>query len=50
MDFRVEFYVSENGASPVRQFLDELKNSDGSGCTIGRRESDNEKDQLRSVP
>lgn len=28
MDFSVEFYVSENGASPVRQFLDELKASD----------------------
>jgi phage-related protein len=28
MDFSVEFYVSENGASPVRQFLDELKTSD----------------------
>ncbi len=28
MDFSVEFYESENGASPVRQFLDELKVSD----------------------
>ena len=28
MDFSVEFYESENGASPVRQFLDELKTSD----------------------
>jgi phage-related protein len=28
MDFSVEFYVSENGASPLRQFLDELKASD----------------------
>jgi phage-related protein len=28
MDFSVEFYVSENGTSPVRQFLDELKASD----------------------
>ena len=28
MDFRVEFYESENGASPVRQFLDEMKVSD----------------------
>ncbi|MFA4917557.1 MAG: type II toxin-antitoxin system RelE/ParE family toxin [Syntrophales bacterium] len=28
MDFRVEFYESGNGASPVRQFLDELKVSD----------------------
>jgi phage-related protein len=28
MDFSVEFYVSENGSSPVRQFLDELKVSD----------------------
>ena len=28
MDFSVEFYESENGASPVRQFLDELKASD----------------------
>ena len=28
MDFRVEFYKSESGASPVRQFLDELMASD----------------------
>jgi len=28
MDFSVEFYESENGTSPVRQFLDELKTSD----------------------
>ncbi len=28
MDYSVEFYESENGASPVRQFLDELKVSD----------------------
>ena len=28
MDFSVEFYESESGASPVRQFLDELKASD----------------------
>ena len=28
MDFSVEFYESENGASPVHQFLDELKVSD----------------------
>lgn len=28
MDFSVEFYESENGGSPVRQFLDELKASD----------------------
>jgi hypothetical protein len=28
MDFSVEFYESENGTSPVRQFLDELKASD----------------------
>jgi len=28
MDFSVEFYESENGASPVRQFLDDLKASD----------------------
>jgi len=28
MDFSVEFYESENGASPVRLFLDELKVSD----------------------
>ena len=28
MDFSVEFYESENGASPVRQFLDKLKASD----------------------
>jgi len=28
MDFSVEFYESENGASPVCQFLDKLKASD----------------------
>lgn len=28
MDFSVEFYESENGASPVREFLEELKASD----------------------
>jgi phage-related protein len=28
MDFSVELYESESGASPVRQFLDELKASD----------------------
>ena len=28
MDFSVEFYESESGASPVRQFLNELKASD----------------------
>jgi len=28
MNFSVEFYETENGASPVRQFLDELKLSD----------------------
>lgn len=28
MDFSVEFYESESGVSPVRQFLDELKASD----------------------
>ena len=28
MDFSVEFYESEGGTSPVRQFLDELKASD----------------------
>lgn len=28
MDYSVEFYESENGAAPVRQFLDELKVSD----------------------
>ncbi|MCX6672712.1 MAG: type II toxin-antitoxin system RelE/ParE family toxin [Methanothrix sp.] len=28
MDFRVELYESENGACPVRQFLDELKSHD----------------------
>jgi phage-related protein len=28
MDFSVEFYETENGTSPVRQFLDELKSSD----------------------
>ncbi len=28
MDFSVEFYESESGTSPVRQFLDELKISD----------------------
>ena len=28
MDFRVEFYESENGICPVRQFLDDLKTSD----------------------
>lgn len=28
MDFSVEFYESENGVSPVRQFMEELKASD----------------------
>lgn len=28
MDFTIEFYEFENGTSPVRQFLDELKASD----------------------
>jgi phage-related protein len=28
MEFSIEFYETENGASPVRQFLDELKASD----------------------
>jgi phage-related protein len=28
VDFSVEFYESESGTSPVRQFLDELKASD----------------------
>ena len=28
MQFRLEFYESENGTSPVRNFLDELKASD----------------------
>lgn len=28
MDFSVEFYESDNGICPVRQFLDELKASD----------------------
>src|ERR1700674_2567680 len=28
MDFTVEFYVSVSGRSPVREFLDELKQSD----------------------
>jgi phage-related protein len=28
MDFIVEFYESEKGYCPVREFLDELKNSD----------------------
>ena len=28
MDFSVEFYESENGICPVRQFLDDLKTSD----------------------
>jgi len=28
MDFSVEFYESENGASPVRAFLERLKSSD----------------------
>ena len=28
MDFSVEFYESEKGVSPVRQFLDELKAND----------------------
>lgn len=28
MDYSVEFYESETGAAPVRQFLDELKVSD----------------------
>jgi phage-related protein len=28
MEFSIEFYETENGTSPVRQFLDELKASD----------------------
>jgi phage-related protein len=28
MDFSIELYKSENGTSPVRQFLDALKSSD----------------------
>lgn len=28
MDFSVEFYESENGASPVQTFLERLKSSD----------------------
>lgn len=28
MEFTVEFYVNENGQCPVREFLDELKQSD----------------------
>ncbi len=28
MDFTVEFYETETGACPVREFLDELKHSD----------------------
>ncbi len=28
MDFTVEFYETETGVSPVREFLDELKNTD----------------------
>lgn len=28
MDFTVEFYVTESGACPVREFLDDLKESD----------------------
>jgi len=28
MDFKVEFYESANGATPVREFLDRLKESD----------------------
>jgi hypothetical protein len=28
MDFTVEFYVTEAGKYPVRDFLDELKTSD----------------------
>ena len=28
MEFSVEFYVNANGRSPVREFLDELKQSD----------------------
>ena len=28
MEFKVEFYVSASGRSPVREFLDELKQSD----------------------
>ena len=28
MEFSVEFYETENGVSPVRQFMDELKASD----------------------
>ena len=30
MDFTVEFFVSASGRSPVREFLDELKQSDPS--------------------
>lgn len=28
MEFKVEFYISASGRSPVREFLDELKQSD----------------------
>ena len=28
MEFKVEFYESENGRSPVQEFLDKLKKSD----------------------
>ena len=28
MEFTVEFYVNASGRSPVREFLDELKQSD----------------------
>jgi phage-related protein len=28
MDFKVEFYETETGACPVREFLDELKSTD----------------------
>jgi phage-related protein len=28
MEFSVEFYETENGVSPVRQFMDELQSSD----------------------
>jgi hypothetical protein len=57
MDFSVEFYESENGASPVRQFLDELKASDPddfaavlAGLAMRGRENQSEKDQFRSLP
>jgi hypothetical protein len=28
MDFTIEFYETESGACPVREFLDDLKESD----------------------